>query len=295
MENDANTAPETSPEQTDVLTDSSPAFNFFDEGMSSTVEYEIPDHTPETKEANSDGAEQKTLVSESDGEEKIGFHDPRHPEHQRFQELMENNKSLKREIDELKKNVLPPSEDKGYKPKYQNLLAMEDDELTDLMATNPKKFMQDFGIQLYHEFQAQQKQAQAQQYQQHQQTVQQKMYESELTSFFADREDGQEMLKSGQIQQFLKDHPTYDPKTAYFVLAEENSKSKTKEAIEAARKEERDRVMKELKAKGSARSFSSSSSGGTYSPDNAPEMKTPDKYGGRNNVLLKRLLNRQSA
>jgi hypothetical protein len=295
MEKDANTAPETSPEPTDVHTDSSPAFDFDDDGMASTVEYEIPDHTPETEEATSDGAEQETPVPESEGDEKIGFHDPRHPDHPRFQELMETNKTLKREIDELKKNVVPPAEDKGDKPKYQNLLAMEDDDLTDLMATNPKKFIQDFGVQLFHEFQAQQKQAQAQQYQRHQQTVQQKAYESELQSFFAEREDGQEMLKSGQIQQYLQDHPTHNPISAYYVLAEENMKSQTKEAIEAARKEERDRVMKELKAKGSARSFSSSNSGGTYSPDNAPEMKNPDKYGGRNNVLLKRLLNRQSA
>lgn len=263
----------------------------FDDGLVSTVEYSMPEHPKEDGEEGevetdtdtdtiSDDAEQNT----SDGHEK-DFH-----EHPRFKELIEEKNALKAKLAEIEQRVVPP-EDSNEKPSYNNIMQMDDDAIVDEFTNNPKKFMANFAQQLFHEFSGQMTAKQKAMYEKHQQTVQQRTQEESLKNFFEKRPDGIKLLENGEIQRFLQSNPGYGPIAAYHELTREQA---IQAEVDKARKAERDRVLKELKAKGHARSHAAAPSGNSLSTSRSPELKNPDKYGGRNNVLLDRMRRRMS-
>jgi len=264
-----------------------------DDGLVSTVEYQMSDDQP-TEGTTDDGGDKDvgddTGADTSDGAEQNTPDDPkpeRYDQIPRFQELIAERNALKEQLAKAQQ----PQQDTPTTPTFQNILEMEDEAIVDEFSNNPKKFVQNLAQQMFYEFNEQLTAQQQQQVQQHQQVSQRQQMEQSLREFFGSRKDGQEMLKTGEIQRFIQEHPGHNAFSAYHELTREKA---IKAEVEKAKKEERERVQKELKAKGHARSHAAGPTGNALSNRRAPELKNPDKFGGRNNVLLERMRKRQA-
>jgi hypothetical protein len=263
-----------------------------DDGLVSTMEYqrvEKEESAEDIEDADTSGdAEQNT--SEDQTSEKQDFH-----EHPRFKELVEEKNNLKAEIDALKEQIKTPSKtddsQQSEQVNFQNIMSMEDDDIVDELTSNPKKFLANFANQLAHEFKTDlearetTKKAEAETLSMKEQAA------KTVNDFFSDKEDGKAMLDDGRIKAFIKDNPGHNEISAYHSLAGEDAvNAKIESAVKAREKE----IYKELKAKGKAKSTATPTGGGILSEGKTPEMKNPDKFGGRDTVLLNRLLARQA-
>ena len=278
-----------------------------DDGLVSTVEYQQVEKEVATDEDtddvdNSDDAEQNT--SEDQPSEKQDFH-----EHPRFKELITKSQDQQKRIDELEAQIAEtsksskdtesqvPSKDDEAAANFRNIMAMKDDDIVEEVTNNPKAFFANLANQIAHELRMDQQATEnARQVEAEAKTHQEKV-NATVQSFFKDKEDGQAMLKDGRIKAFIAENPGHNEISAYHALAgEANQKSAIESAVEEAVKKTEERIYKEFKARGKAKSAATSTGGRTLlNSDKSPEMKDPDKFGGTENVLLQRHLARQSS
>lgn len=270
-----------------------------DDGLVSTVEYQtVEKEEPAETDANdadtSDDAEQNT--PEDQVAENKDFH-----ENPRFKELIDQKnqqadeiKGLKNQIDELTSQMAVPAQETGHDSaqNFNNIMAMDDDQIVEDLTSNPKQFLANFANQIAHELKMdisaaeQAKQTEAE-------TLSLKEQKAKtITDFFADKEDGQAMRDDGRIKSFIEENPGHNEISAYHALAGEAAQEA---AIESAVKKREAEIYQELKAKGKAKSTATPTGGSLLSSDKSPEMKNPDKFGGTENVLLKRHLARQAS
>ena len=248
-----------------------------DDGFVSTTEFrEIPKESEPAKAGTSEETEQKT---ESRPSEKKDFH-----EHPRFRELIKEKNELAERIAKLeaeKKQVTNQKPQSKYA--FKNIMDMEDEAIVDKFSNSPKSFLANFAQQIAHELRTElEVEARTKQEQQMHQTTQQRALQN-MHDFFKDREDGISMLKDGTIERFLMENPGHNPISAYHALAGE----KVYQAkLEAALKQERERITKELKAAGKVAPVTNST---TTKADTKGPVKT-----ARNKAELKEIMLRNA-
>ena len=284
--NDANTGTEAEDTGSSPDVELQPIVD--EEGLISTVEYETVEK-PEADSADdtSDGAEQNPPDQQSE--------DKDFNEHPRFKELINQKNEYKAKAEKaaaLEQKVAQYEQNQRdqqaqQKPQYENVLKWQDEDIIDKFTNDPKTFLKKYGQQLFHEFQDQQGQA----YQQQQQkNTQQRAFQNQA-EFFNEDPAAAEMLNNGQIKTFLADNPGHNPISAFYAIAGEAVyQGKIDEAVAEAKT----KLTNELKAKGNAASFSSTPGSKTINPSSRPEIKNPDKFGGRNAVMLKLLRERNA-
>ena len=258
-----------------------------DEGLISTTEFvevEKTEHGEDsTNTDTSDDAELNTSKTES---KEKDFH-----EHPRFKELVAEKNSYKEQADKAQQ---VQDEFEAYKKSqtyvqeedtaFQKVLALDSDELIESMTENPHEFFKAFAQQQRTEIE-QSIMNQLGNYQKQNQT--QILEERQLTTFenyFDENPEAKAMLESGEIKQFMADHPGHNAISAYQTI---NNDSIIATATEAAVKEALAKQNKQLKAAGNAGSFSNSTSQPSVS-NRDPQLKNPEKHGGRLAVLTER-------
>ncbi len=253
-----------------------------DSGLIGTVEFEQVqppvEEEPEQPEQpdTSDGAEQSTP---EDPPAKQDFH-----EHPRFQELIQSNRELKAQIDALKTQRTQQPE----QPKFKNIMAMSEEELFAGLNENPRDFLVNFATQLKTELD----QERAMETQEHTRQATLNQMAEGFERFFTEHPEAKEQWEQGELKTIMDQNPHHNAISAFY---EKNFNSMVQAREEAARKDEREKVMSELKAKGRVAPAAKVPGSPTPNPRMSPELKDPDKFGGTESVLLKRYLERQAS
>ncbi len=248
-----------------------------DDGLISTTEYEKPEPV---EEIISEETEQKT---ETDTLKDKDFN-----EHPRFKELIDQKNQFKEAADKIPALEQKIADlEKAPDTQFDNIMSRDDDQIIDDFTNSPKKFLANFAQQLWSEFGNRQQSIQSEQ---DQRAIQERSNKT-LQEFFDGKDDGIAMLNDGRIEKFIADNPGHNAISAYHELSGD---SQYKTLVEEAVKTEREKIYKELKAKGNARSFSPGTGGSHKRSNKSPEMLNPDKFGGRTNVLLQRMQKRQA-
>ena len=275
---DANTdteSIESTESSSDVETTLTPIVD--DDGLISTTEYEKPEPVEET---TSEDTEQKT---DTDTSEDKDFN-----EHPRFQELIAQKNGFKETADKVPGLEQRISElEKPPESKFNNIMSMEDEQIVDDFTSSPKQFLANFAQQLWSEFDNRQQSLSAD----YNRKTLQDQANTNMRNFFESDKDRLVMLNDGSIEKYMRENPGHNAMSAYYEIAGD---SQYKTLVDEAVKKERDKIYKELKAKGNARSFASNTGSTTINSDKTPEMKNPNKFGGRTNVLLQRMQARQA-
>ena len=217
-----------------------------DDGLISTTEFREVKKADSVKAEPSEDAEKNTS-DEPESKDK-GFHD-----HPRFKELIQSQRELKEENARLKaerEEKPQPKEPPKSKYKFDNLAAMDDEALSNLIIESPKKFVVNLANQLAHEikadFEAESAQKEQMTAQEKSQAAQQAAMEK-MYSFFREKEDATAMLKDGTIEQFLNENPHHNPISAYLTLVGDKV---YQQKLEAEKQNIKQQLLKELKAAG---------------------------------------------
>ncbi|MCG7854192.1 MAG: hypothetical protein MIO92_16875, partial [Methanosarcinaceae archaeon] len=265
-----------------------------DDGLISTVEYQVKAEkeapvVEDTEDVDiSDGAEQKTPEATPEKTEKQDFH-----EHPRFKELIEEKNELKRKLEEVAQKVeAKPEKPAEETPDYNDIMSMEDDDIIDQVTSDPKGFFSNYAKQLAHEIKTELRTAKKIEAEQNEVATFQERATKTYQDFFDSTPDGQALLDSGSIRDFVNSNPGHNAISAYYALTGD---AQVQAKIEAAKKETEARIYKELKSAGKSRSTATQTGGRIINTDKSPEMMNPDKFGGRDKVLLDRLRARQAS
>lgn len=105
-----------------------------------------------------------------------------------------------------------------------------------------------------------------------------------------------EFQESGEIADFIKQNPLHDNVSAYYALKAQKADAAHRAELGAAVKAAEDKVRKDFAAKQSAKTLTGSTSSPPAAPNGPdPELANPEKYGGINAVLARRLVARRGA
>lgn len=265
-----------------------------DEGLISTTEFvEVqkeelkPEEDSKKDTETSEDAEPNTSKPESD---KKDFHD-----HPRFKELVDEKNTSKQAINDLTKEIESLKQSKTYQAPaeesaFSKILSMQPDELIEEMTENPHEFFKNFAQQqrteieesVFNKLGDYQKQNQAQ-------SLETRQLET-FNTFFDENPEAKTMWDSGKLEDFMKENPGHNAISAYQSL---NSDNIIAEASEKAVKEALEKNNKQLKAAGKAGSFSGPTGQPSVSTKD-PELKNPEKHGGKTAVMLKRWMARSA-
>lgn len=226
--------------------------------------------------------------------ESEGGENERYDKIPRFQELKEGrdkaleksdslakeNADLKQSMSNLEGQVSGMKEGKGQPPKpeelpFKNIADMNDDDLREWQADDPKGYAANILLQAKHELS-----------QDFEQKLGAKDRDAAIDSTFkayGDKNpDFWDKWNSGETKKFMKENPGHNAISAHQMLT-----SETRD--EAIRTKTKEKLLSDLKTKGNINSLGPS---GTFTPDmqgvGGDAMKNPEKHGGETNVLLQR-------
>jgi hypothetical protein len=211
-------------------------------------------------------------------DKNIPFH-----EHPRWKEVMAERDAaraeilnMKNELQQVKQTVTKPAQEDKKLP-YTDVTQVEDEKLIEWFNDNPKQFMANLYSQMRHEMRQELDQ----------ETGQKKVQDGVRRTMDSYREknpDFDDMWKKGEIHKFMDENPGHNFISAHQMLVNEK---RVAEAVEKARKEERENIIKQVKAK---RHASVLGSGPAVSSGPAEKELTNTKQkGGLTSVLADRL------
>ena len=287
--NDANTDMDgqgSSPEAGEETVELTPIID--EEGLVGTMEFDRVETSIEDDQAKdtdtSGGAEQNAPGTQN---ADTPFH-----EHPRFQELVtekntlsQRNTELERRLEALERQGGPAKE---QNPQVNRFEGKSDEDLLSDFTTNPKGFLTDFANVVVSSVQ---EKGAADKAAEDQRSFQERQ-DATYREYFKDKEDELREF-APQIKEFVLKNPGHNVISAYQELTREK---RMESSLEAARKEEREKVLRELKVGKVVQSASSGNPpGGAPSSRGDHRLKNPDKYGGSENVLLERFKEREAA
>lgn len=269
-------------------------------GLISTAEFE-PEKIGE-EDTKSPESIEKDEKDEAKGEKEKGKElDEDFTDHPRFQKritqlnnkaksaeeraIMAEERALKLEgrLEALERGA-KPGEGKE-KESFQNVLDMDNEKLRESLYDNPKEFLSNFAKQVRDEvISASSEQAQV---------SSAKAFEGQILKAFdkfgEENPRFVELWDAGEITKFIKDNPGHNAFSSFMVLTE-------KERLEKEAGRVKKEVLGQIKAKRGADVLGGSPAAVSASSKSIPpELKDTNKFGGRTNVLLNRLLSRRKA
>lgn len=270
-------------------------------GLISTAEFE-PEKISEEDTKGPESKEKDDKDEAKDEKEKGKEQDEDFTDHPRFQKRITqlNNKAksaeeraiqaeeralkLEGRLEALERGGAKPGGEKETES-FQNVLDMDNEKLRESLYDNPKEFLSNFAKQVRDEvISAGSEQAQVNSA---------KAFEGQILKAFdkfgEENPRFVELWDAGEITKFIKDNPGHNAFSSFMVLTE-------KERLEKEAGRVKKEVLGQIKAKrgadvlgGSPAAVSASSKG------IPPELRDTNKFGGRTNVLLNRLLSRRKA
>lgn len=249
--------------------EASPAVETSSDGLVSTVD--IPDQSePQQPKGESEGGENE-----------------RFDKHPRFQEIITERDTARNESSELKqrlsnlegqisgmKTAAPAKEPQSPVLPFKNIADMDEDELREFQADDPKGYAANLLQQAKYELS-----------QDFENTLSAKDRETAIDSTFQTYGDKNpdfwDKWNSGELKKFMDTNPGHNAISAHLILTSENRET-------TIRSEERKKLQDEYKLKGNINSLGPS---GTFTPEmtgGSDALKNPEKHGGVTNVLLQR-------
>jgi hypothetical protein len=232
-----------------------------------------------------DESSEETLKTDDSGQTKDGEDSEEVPfhKHPRWQEVLTEKEQLKSEItsirEEMKRLQEGTVQAKGQeKLPYIDITTMDPDKLRDWNIEDPKGYAANLYAQMRYElFNEVEQKTGKQKYQE--------KFQEDVKAYKEKHPDFETMLSNGEIGKFLNDHPAHNPISAHQLLTAEK---KLNEAIKAAKKEEREETLKQLRAKKHSQVLGS---GPVVSrgPAEETELTNTKQKGGLTSVLADRL------
>lgn len=236
----------------------------------------IPEVAKEEKQAPEEKVEEvektvetTTQKTETDSSKTKPFH-----EHEDWQRMVQSKNDANTRADALEKKMADL--EAKVTPQQQeviNLMSINDEDLSDMIVNDPKKYTALVAQQLDSEQTARATKTAAKKSEAQSLADVQKGY----SDYFADKPDGVKMVTDGTIQKFMGEHPGHNVISAYQELTSE-ARNKTlvdnavKEAVEKSEK----KIYANLKAKGIAMSPATPTSS-TAKTDPSPKVKPEDR------------------
>ena len=213
----------------------------------------------------------------------------RFDQHPRWKEIMSQRdtfmeRALKAEAQLQAKAPEKPAE----KPEldFKDLDEFESEKIQEWMDEDPKGFYANLLRQARHEI----REEVTREIEERNQT---KSYESRVEQSYKDyvdkNPDFTEAWNTGSVQKYMDEHPGHNAMSAHMAMTMEDRIASVKKETE---KEAEKRILENLKAKGNARGLEAGPSTGQPSAGVPDELQNPDKYGGKESVLLSRFLRR---
>lgn len=257
------------------------------------------DETIKTASPKDNGKDQAQDKGEqAQEEEKPKGDDARLDKHPRFKSLIDTNRLLREQNQELmtKVDALLTRMDSGQgqaqqapgqaEPKGMFFAGKTNDELTDMFDENPQKFLSQFAESLKAQFKDEFVQMRDQE-------TQEAAYRRNYEEFAEKNPDFIEMWDSGEIQAFLGKNPGHNAISAFYALSEPVRQQSTQQQIEAAVKkaveEEKKKMEKNLKAKKNITYVPASPRDTSNRQESTLDLKESKKFGGTVSVLARRL------
>ena len=183
---------------------------------------------------------------------------------------------MKSELQQVKETVVKPAQEERKLP-YTDVTQVEDEKLIEWFNDNPKQFMSNLYSQMRHELRQELEQETGQK-------RAQDGFKRTMDSYREENKDFDDMWQKGEIKKFMDENPGHNMISAHQMLVKEK---RLAEAVERARKEERENIIKQVKAK---RHASVLGSGPAVSSGPAEKELTNTKQkGGLTSVLADRL------
>lgn len=254
---------------TESAPEASPAVETSSDGLVSTID--LPDQTePQQPNGEPEGGEQERYDKIPRFQELKTGRDEARTENTTLKERLSN---LEGQISGMK-TAAPAAQQQPEKLPFKNIAEMDEDDLREWQADDPKGYAANILLQAKHELG-----------QDFDQKLSAQDRETAIDSTFQKYGDKNpdfwDKWDSGDIQKFMKDNPGHNAISAHQILTNENRESEI-------RTEEKEKLLKQLKLKGNINSLGPS---GTVVPEmqgGADALKNPDKHGGVTNVLLQR-------
>lgn len=247
-----------------------PSFKEYSSGTVSTHEFEVPPEVEEDGDSSSQDAKPAASTDDQDvsGEpEKKGRLD----RDSRFKQVIDENKQLRSQIDDLTNRFNSMGNKNDEKPTDKTFKGMTADELLDLQASDPLKYTEMIRQELLADLRNEQAQQQV---------------EKTYKQYASENPDFEQMWNSGEIQKFLDANPGHNTISAHQMLTMERRITAAKES---AAKEATDKLRADLRTKGKNAVVGQGPSGALNSKalDNQ-DLKNPNKFGGIGEVLRRR-------
>lgn len=264
----ANSSQEAAPE-------ASPAVETSSDGLVSTID--LPDQTePQQPNGEPEGGENERFDKNPRFQEVIGQRNEARTENSTLKERLSN---LEGQISGMEK-AAPVAPHEPEKLPFKNIADMDDDDLREWQADDPKGYAANILQQAKHELG-----------QDFDQKISAQDRETAIDSTFQNYGDKNpdfwDKWNSGDIKNFMKENPGHNAISAHQILTNENRESEI-------RSDEREKLRTELKTKGNINSLGPSGKAVPEMQGGADALKNPDKHGGVSNVLLQRHNARQA-
>lgn len=257
----------------------------------------IKTETP--KDLDKEKAQDNGNPKPEDDKAKDKGDDARLDKHPRFKSLIDTNRVLREQNQELmgKVDLLIKRMDAGVAPGQQStgkegepkgmlFAGKTNEELTDLFDENPQKFLTDFADNLKSQFKDEFMQMRTQE-------TQEAAYRRSYEEFADKNPDFLEMWDSGEISAFLDKNPGHNAISAFYALSEpvrnESVQQQIAVAVKKAVEEEKTKIEKNLKAKRSITYVPAAPRETGDKRETTIDMKDSKKFGGTISVLARRL------
>lgn len=244
------------------------------------------------------GEDSETSLGEKDKDKDLESRFDRHPRfqqlHEKVKKAEDQNAQLIQRLSYLEGQLAASSQGKASQPAGQqqadfvDITTMKPDEITDKFMDDPLGFLGNFARQIKAEISSTMTQE-----------LSGKSHEDRVRGGFqkyADENPGfLEKWNSGEISRFIEQNPHHGPISAYHELTKQTAEEAHKKALEDAVKAAEQKVLKQLKAKQGASVLGSGPSATGRATNQVPdELVNPQKYGGKDKVLVARHLARMS-
>lgn len=253
------------------------SFKQFDD-LTSTVEHDLP--PSQAVEAPSSQDAKPAEAANTDDKDKGGRLD----RDGRFQQVLASNKELKTQLAQLTKQMETmqssgkTSQETNAKGKSKGLLGMTPDELLDLQATDPVKYVGLLRESLLADINKESEERQI---------------KGTYEKYASDNPDFEELWDSGEIQKFMAANPGHNTISAHQSLTLEKRIEKIKAD---ALKEATEKLQADLRVKGKAAVVGQAPGGpATVASNDDQDLKDPKKFGGMYAVLSRRSRARESS
>lgn len=212
--------------------------------------------------------------------------EPPFHEHPRWKELQLTLKASQAELAQLRQQQVQmqqqPRQQQPVKLPYQDISSLSKEQVQDWMDEDPVGWNANLAKQIAYEAE---RRVEERIFGKIGQQAKQAQLAQTFETYAAEHPDYMEMWNSGELSAFMRDNPGMNAISAHQILTAESGKQKMEQEL-------RQKILTEMRVKGSAGSISGASTGARVSTGRDPRLDSPEKYGGAEAVAIARAAER---